>query len=104
MSRFFKMNKRLGIQLPHLEREWDEYSYEEQQEILLKWEEIRGHIPDRIYEVEKIINKKQAKLEVEEDFELTCQLNSENADHASVINDLWIWYRTNEDVTDKGHF
>jgi hypothetical protein len=99
----FRKDERLGILLPKLEKEWEEYNVETRESVLVKWETIRGHIPDRIKDIEQTINKKQAQLEIEENFERTCELNSEIADHASVINDLWLWYRTDQDVSGKPH-
>ncbi|AIE61025.1 hypothetical protein [Bacillus methanolicus] len=103
MVEYFTEDKRLGIPVPSLTKDWDEYSRETQQSILLYWEKIRGRIPDRIAELESIINKKQAELSDESDFKRSCQLNSEIADLASIINDLWLWYRTNQDITQKLH-
>ncbi|WP_241737775.1 hypothetical protein [Anoxybacillus flavithermus] len=99
MSTHFIYDERLGIRLPHLEKEWDMYTKEEQAEILLEWETIRGKIPDRIIELEQQINEKQRQLGEENDFALSCMLNSEIASLASMINDLWIWYRMNQTVT-----
>lgn len=100
----FEWNKRLGISLPALEMEWDQYSKEAQQQILLKWEKIRGKIPDRIKDLEQEINEKQAQLNDEMDFERSCLLNSQIAELASIINDLWLWYRMNQHVShDKLH-
>ncbi|MDQ0161066.1 hypothetical protein J2S06_000136 [Bacillus alveayuensis] len=90
---FFQYNERLGIMLPHLEKRLEEYEETIQEEILLKWEQIRGKIPDRIKSLEQWINQKQTQLEEEEDFETSCLLNSQIAELASIINDLWIWYR-----------
>ncbi len=104
MSKNFTYNERLGIQIPTLQKEWDEYSSNEQQEILLAWEKIRGKIPDRIADIEKIINEKQTQLGNEQNFPKSCELNSEISDLASIINDLWIWYRTNQNVSGKGHY
>ena len=59
-----------------------------QQSILLRWETIRGLIPDRIISLEKIINTKQAQLSNETNFELSCQLNHDIAELASIINEL----------------
>ncbi|EIJ79264.1 hypothetical protein PB1_16944 [Bacillus methanolicus PB1] len=100
---YFTEDKRLGIPVPDLSKDWDEYSRETQQSILFHWEKIRGRIPDRIAELESIINKKQAELSDESDFKRSCQLNSEIADLASIINDLWLWYRTDQDITQKVH-
>ncbi|WLR50215.1 hypothetical protein LC040_13140 [Bacillus tianshenii] len=103
MRDYFIYDERLGIELPMLEEEWSAYTEQTQQTILSHWEKVRGKIPDRIADIEVIINRKQAALNIEEDFDTSCRLNSEISDLASVINDLWIWYRTNEDVTEKVH-
>jgi hypothetical protein len=103
MENIFLFDERLGISVPVFTKEWNEYSPGEQQEVLLLWEQIRGSIPDRIKELEHLINKKQERLSVENDFALSCQLNSEIADLASTINDLWLWYRVNQDVSGKIH-
>jgi hypothetical protein len=100
---YFTEDKRLGIPVPDLSKDWDEYSWETQQTILFHWEKIRGTIPDRIAELESIINRKQSELSDESDFNRSCQLNSEIADLASIINDLWLWYRINQDITQKAH-
>jgi hypothetical protein len=103
MSYLFKLDERLGIPLPSLTKQWDDYSKETQAVILLEWEQIRGKIPDRIQLLEKEINLKQAQLETEEDFKHSCLLNSEIAELASIINDLWIWFRAIHDVSNKVH-
>lgn len=103
MKDHFTYDKRLGIRLPALERNWEEYSEKEQYDILLEWEKIRGAIPDRIAELEQTINRKQAELSDESDFARSCRLNSEIAELASIINDLWIWYRLNQTVSVKMH-
>ncbi|MEI2355727.1 hypothetical protein [Mesobacillus zeae] len=105
MEKFFKNDSRLGIPVPDLDREWEWEAYpaEVQDRILLHWENIRGSIPDRIVDLEKIINKKQSQLEDEQDFKKSCCLKSEITELASVINELWLWYRTSQDVTGKIH-
>ncbi|WP_425432849.1 hypothetical protein [Fredinandcohnia onubensis] len=100
---FFHFDDRLGILLPDLEKEWEEYTVETQQHILFHWEKIRGHIPDRIAEIETIINEKQEQLGNELDFVRSCELNNEISDCASIINDLWIWYRMNQGISNKIH-
>ncbi|MDQ0272093.1 hypothetical protein [Cytobacillus purgationiresistens] len=104
MKEFFTLNERLGILVPSFEYEWEMYDKETQQGILLYWEKIKGHIPDRMAELEKIINRKQDALSNESDFNHSCRLNSEIAELASQINDLWLWYRTNQNLSDKRHF
>jgi hypothetical protein len=80
-----------------------EYSLETQEEILLYWEQVRGSIPDRISDLEIQINQKQALLSNESNFPRSCNLNTEIADLASIINDLWLWYRSNEVHSTKAH-
>ncbi|WP_066311254.1 hypothetical protein [Bacillus sp. FJAT-29814] len=104
MTDHFSLDHRLGIHIPVLTKEWDLYSKETQEEILLRWERIRGSIPDRIVDLEQEINHKQAQLSDENDFTRSCQLNSEIAELASIINDLWLWYRANQTMSDKAHF
>ena len=99
----FQMNKRLGIPLPELVQPWERLSLEEQSDILEYWEQIRGRIPDRIIALEKDIIHKQDALDQEENFETSCMLNSEIAELASAINDLNIWYRTQQDMDVKIH-
>ncbi|MEH7252480.1 hypothetical protein V7111_10190 [Neobacillus niacini] len=103
MKEHFTYNQRLGISIPNLETEWARISAETQQAILFHWEQIRGSIPDRIADLEKIINQKQAQLSDESNFKISCKLNSEIAELASIINDLWLWYRANQTVSEKMH-
>jgi len=103
MREYFYFDHRLGIQIPDLAMELAEYSLEIQQEILLYWEQIRGSIPDRISDLENQINQKQALLSNESNFPLSCKLNTEIAELASIINDLWLWYRANEVLLTKVH-
>jgi len=103
-THFFLYNARLSIYVPNNQIQWDLLSNDEQQNILLQWENIRGNIPDRIHDLENIINLKQEQLNKEEDFAVSCSLNTEIAELASIINDLWLWYRTQQDVSAKTHF
>lgn len=100
MNPFFIFNQRLGIFLPDLLKEWEELDRHIQQEILVHWETIRGSIPDRIKELEMYISHKQKELSNENNFSRSCILNSEISELASIINDLWIWYRTNPHVSE----
>ncbi len=99
----FVYDERLGIKLPSLALDWEEYSDEERAEILLIWEEIRAKIPDRIILLEKVIDEKQRQLSQEENFDRSCRLNSEIAELASVINDLNIWFRVQQDHAARVH-
>ena len=103
MKEHFKFNERLGIPLPAFKKEWHHISEETQHSILLYWENIRGSIPDRIADLETMINLKQEELNNELNFSRSCSLNSDIAELASTINDLWLWYRTHQDVSTKTH-
>lgn len=100
----FAFDERLGIHIPDLPREWGSYPRVEREEILFQWEQIRGRIPDRIKQIEKVIIEKQERLNGEENFVASCRLNSEIADLASTINDLHLWYRVNQEVSAKVHY
>ncbi len=86
MKKYFLYDEHLGIEIPHLQEDWEDIPEKMQHAILLKWEQVRGKIPDRIKEIEHYINAKQHHLNNEEDFEISCKLNSEIADLASIIN------------------
>jgi hypothetical protein len=104
MKKYFIYNEHLGIELPNIQEKWEDISEQAQHSILLKWEQVRGKIPDRIKELEHHINQKQYRLNDEENFEISCRLNSEIADLASIINDLWLWYRLTQNVSEgKAH-
>ncbi|WML47299.1 hypothetical protein RCG23_17610 [Neobacillus sp. PS3-34] len=103
MEEYFIYDNRLGIPIPDVSKEWDDFTKQVQQDILFRWERIRGSIPDRIAELENIINYKQAELSNESDFPRSCALNSEIAELASIINELWLWYRANQGISSKMH-
>jgi hypothetical protein len=99
----FILNDRLGIRLPGLSHEWEEYTEQQQHLILAEWEEIRGRIPSRIIEIEQVIIRKQLQLNNEENFAESCKLNWDISELASQINDLHLWYRVNQEVHGKIH-
>ncbi|KAB2338831.1 hypothetical protein F7731_04585 [Cytobacillus depressus] len=103
MVEYFTHDERLGISIPSFDWNWGQYPEHVQQTILYQWEKIRGKIPDRIAELEEFINMKQAQLSDEGNFIKSCELNSEISELASIINDLWLWYRTNQDISEKVH-
>jgi hypothetical protein len=103
MHNHFVWDEKLGISVPNLYKTWEAYDKSDQAAILLQWEKIRGAIPDRISEIERLINTLQDQLSIEENFELSCELNEKIASQASIINDLWLWYRLNQQVTSKIH-
>ncbi|MCC5801704.1 hypothetical protein [Rossellomorea vietnamensis] len=100
-NEFFSYDSRLGIHLPLQLKEWPMYSSEDQEVILLEWERVRGTIPDRIGEIDEEIERLQDELAGEEDFERSCMINHEISERASEINDLWLWYRTNPEKTER---
>ncbi|WP_409289774.1 hypothetical protein [Peribacillus sp. SCS-37] len=99
MEEYFLFNERLGIPLPRIGLA----SLALQGGMMLKWEQIRGGIPDRIRELEGQITLKQDCLFRETDFERSCILNTEISELASIINDLWIWFRNEDALTGKLH-
>lgn len=99
----FQMDERLGIRIPQLLSPWELMGEQERSDILMQWENIRGAIPDRIFALERVIIIKQDQLFDEDDFERSCQLNSEIAELASRINDLNLWYRTDQHMDVKLH-
>ena len=103
MKDFFIYDKRLGLHVPHLKQEFSDYPPPVQDSILTRWEQIRGTIPEHIKDIEEIINQKLNHLNDEEDFEVSCALNYEIAEYASIINDLWLWYRVDQGITTKTH-
>jgi hypothetical protein len=99
LNEYFIYDPRLHIRIPALKKTWSMYSIQTQNDILSEWERIRGHIPDRIVEIEELINCKQEELNHEEEFHRSCELNEEISELASIINDLWIWFRTTQHIT-----
>lgn len=94
----FRWDDRLSIHIPCLDREWDQYGYDEQSAIIAGWERTRGSIPDRIKQFEHRIKELLARLGEEDSFERSCRINDEISDYASRINDLQIWYRMDQDI------
>ncbi|WP_409297237.1 hypothetical protein V1498_05045 [Peribacillus sp. SCS-26] len=99
MEEYFLFNERLGIPVPR----HGLASLELPGEVMLKWEQIRGGIPDRIRELEGQIVMKQKCLFRETDFDRSCILNTEISELASVINDLWLWFRDEDALFGKSH-
>ncbi len=102
MSDFsFRHDERMGISIPELEKDWDEYSDRERGEILAQWEPHCGRIPQRIKDLEQHIVRKQAMLDGEENFPVSCQINWEIADLAAAINDLHLWFRLYQSLSSE---
>lgn len=100
----FEYDQRLGIAIPDLDQEWHLFDKATQEEILSQWEEIRGDIPDRVKEIEAEINVKQTALFNEEDFIKSCDINTAISELASTINDLWLWFRSQGEISTKSHY
>lgn len=97
----FEYDERLNIEIPQLNLEWSDYSKSEREAIVTRWEHIRGFIPERIKQFEQMINFKQDQLNTEESFSTSCALTWEIAELASRINDLHLWFRTNQEIEDS---
>lgn len=96
----FVFDQRLGIKIPSLQVDWETLTRKEQQEIIHQWDILREAIPDRIKVLEEEIRVRQQKLDKEEDFMASCTLNTEISDLASIINDLNLWYRVDQEISD----
>ncbi|MFS0780573.1 radical SAM protein [Bacillus sp. 1P06AnD] len=104
---FFIYNDQLGISIPAPSIDWEALPQREQSAILAEWENQRGLIPDRIKAIESEINAKQELMEQEDNLHASCILNTQIAQLASTINDLWLWFRLTPESTnerDKTHF
>jgi hypothetical protein len=99
----FIHDERLGIPLPNLYLDWDDYTSEERADILLEWETIRAAIPNRILHLEAIIIEKTQQMSEEDNFIRSCDLNCEIHELASLINDLNIWFRIQQDHDTRMH-
>ncbi len=98
MEQVFNFEERLGIEVPYLEKDWQEYSLNERTSILEKWELMRGRIPAQIAYFESEIESLQENLHQEEDWDKSLQLMQLVSDYASRINDLNILFRTQPDA------
>lgn len=98
----FVYDERLDIQVPSLDRPFDDYQLGERLEMIRIWEDIRGRIPTKVKQLEREIEKKLHRMNEESDFEASCAINGDIAELASRINDLHIWYRTVQDEPSAG--
>lgn len=98
MDSWFCYDERLGLALPSINVEWETLPAEERSQILYAWEQIRGTIPQLITNLEVQIIAKQNELDHEDNFLLSCRLNSEIARIASQINDLHLWFRVHQEI------
>jgi hypothetical protein len=94
----FRYSDRHGIRVPCLTNDWEKLNLEHQTAILATWEMIRGNIPEHVIRFEEKIRIRQQQLFEEDDFDESCRINAHIADLASRINDLHIWFRTQQDL------
>ncbi|MFC3804151.1 hypothetical protein [Cohnella sp. GCM10012308] len=97
----FLPDSRLGIPLPRFDVPWEEMDALERAGVVERWELIRGRIPDAIMAREADIRRLLDELFDEEDFVRCCWLNEKISQAASVIHDLQIWYRTQQDLEEE---
>ncbi|MBP2001303.1 hypothetical protein J2Z69_002346 [Paenibacillus shirakamiensis] len=97
----FVYNDRLGIEVPEFDIPFEQFPLQERLHIIEVWESIRGNIPSKIMDLEREIVIRLYDLGEEDNFEASCQINTDIAELASIINDLLIWYRVSADVTDE---
>ncbi|WP_035462072.1 hypothetical protein [Alicyclobacillus macrosporangiidus] len=89
----FKLDPRLGIELPDFERPYEEMDPREQEEILVQWERIRAKIPDQIVRFERVIEDLLQEVHKEEDWDVISAHFADIADYASRIHELNTWRR-----------
>lgn len=98
MEQVFVYEERLGIEVPHLQKDWHDYSRAERTSILEKWELMRGRIPELIADFEAKIKNLNELLFQEEDWDKSVELLQQTSDFASRITDLNILFRTHPDI------
>ncbi|MCL6516391.1 hypothetical protein [Alicyclobacillus sp.] len=94
----FKLDPRLGIELPDFERPYEELDPREQEEILVQWERIRATIPDQIVRFERAIEDLLQEVHHEEDWDVISAHFADIADLASRIHELNTWRRVDPAV------
>ena len=103
MSCYFQYDARLGIEIPVLEVSGNHYPPVCELIFYYIGNKFAVQLPDRIMKLEATIIYKQNQLDKEDDFPTSCRLNSEIADLASIINDLHLWFRANQELESKTH-
>lgn len=87
----FEVDERLGIRVPVLTGDWAAYTVDAQSAMIAEWEGIRARIPDRVKQLEALIDACQQEIAGEEEWDRVCELYAEVYRIASIINDLNIW-------------
>ncbi|MCL6636334.1 MAG: hypothetical protein K6T26_00180 [Alicyclobacillus sp.] len=94
----FKLDPRLGIELPAFDRPYEEMDAAEQEAVLVRWEQIRAKIPDQIVHFERIIEDLLDQVHHEEDWDVISAHFADIADYASRIHELNTWRRVDPSV------
>lgn len=95
----FKLNPRLGIELPDFTVPYEELSADEQEEVLVKWEAIRSRIPDQIIKFEHVIEELLSAVHEEENWDIISAHFADIADYASRIHELNTWRRVDPSLS-----
>lgn len=90
---FFHHDERLSIPLPSFPQPFEEMAPTEQESVIVTWESIRARIPDRIQELEKMIEFHLENIRETEDWEQIILWFDEISDIASRIAELNTWQR-----------
>ncbi|WP_067923129.1 hypothetical protein [Alicyclobacillus shizuokensis] len=90
---YFRYDDRLQIELPHFPAPFPSLPPDVQEEVLVTWERIRAHIPERIIELEHRIEQVLEKVHHEEDWDIIAAHFQQISDYASRINELNTWRR-----------
>ncbi|MDB5085407.1 MAG: radical protein, partial [Bacilli bacterium] len=94
----FQFDERLGIELLIVYEDWDAIPKKVREQIIFHWEDIRGRIPDRIKTLDHQLEEIQQTINQEQNWERICDYFTESHTIATIINELNIWYRTQQEV------
>lgn len=90
---FFRLDHRLGIELPDLSVPFEDLPEDEQESIIADWETIRARIPEQIMKFEHIIEDLLQQVHEEVDWDIIAAHFADISDYASRINELNTWRR-----------
>jgi hypothetical protein len=93
VNNYFHLDTRLGIEVPNSDLPFEALPLSEQEAVLSHWERIRAMIPDRIRELEQVIEDLLAQIQLEEDWDAIVRRFDDISEIASRINELNTWLR-----------
>ncbi|QPC47225.1 hypothetical protein [Mangrovibacillus cuniculi] len=93
MEKYFVYDQRLDLHVPLKTIPWEKLSNDETKAIEVFWETERGKIPTKIKSLDQKMERIQEYLSKEESFKKACEWNDALSNLASIVNDLWLWYR-----------